>query len=61
MTQLQIHKTYRGFLFANHDRRLEMNVYEHNELLVARLEEQVLDIAKQDIYNDESIKLQKLT
>ena len=41
--------TYMSLLLANHDRSLQVNVHNDKKFMVARLEEQVLDIAEQDI------------
>jgi hypothetical protein len=38
-----------GLLLANHDGRLEVDVDNDNELVVARLEEEVLDVAEQEV------------
>ena len=38
-----------GLLLADHDRGLEVDVDDHKQLMIARLEEQVLDVAEQNI------------
>lgn len=38
-----------GLLLADHDRMLEVHVQDRDELLVTRLEEQVLDVAEEDV------------
>ena len=39
-------KTNVGLLLADHDRSLQMYMYDHQQLLVARLEEEMFDIAE---------------
>jgi hypothetical protein len=39
------------FLLADKDRRLEMNVNDNKQLVVTRLEEEMFDVAEQDICN----------
>ena len=41
--------THMRFFLANHDRCLEVNMNNHQQLVVARLEEQMSDIAEQDV------------
>jgi hypothetical protein len=38
-----------SLLFAYDDRSFEMNMNDHQEFVIARLEEQVLDITEKDI------------
>ena len=38
-----------GLLLANHDRGLEMNVKDDEQFVVTRLEEEMLDVAEQNI------------
>ena len=42
--------TYECFLLANHYRRLQVEVYNDQKFVVARLEEKVLDITEKDVY-----------
>jgi hypothetical protein len=42
-------RPYVSLFLANHDRRFQMYVKDHEKLMVTRLEEQVLDITEQDI------------
>lgn len=38
-----------GLLLANHNRGLQVHVNDHDHFVVARLEEEVLDVAEEDI------------
>ena len=41
--------TYMRFLLAQHDRGLQMDVNNDQQLVVTRLEKQVLDVTEEDI------------
>jgi hypothetical protein len=49
MGELRAFKTYEGLLLPNHDWGLEMQVDNHKQFVIARLEKEVLDVRKQDI------------
>jgi len=41
--------SYRGLLLSNHNGRPEMQVDDDQQLIVTRLEENMLDIAEEDV------------
>jgi hypothetical protein len=40
---------YRGLFLAEHDRGFEVDVYKDDELFLARLKEEVFDIAEEEV------------
>lgn len=49
ISTVQLCATYICLLLAENDRRSQMHVNKHDELLLTRLEEQVLDVAEEDV------------
>ena len=41
---------YLGFLLADHDGRPQMNMNEHDQLMIARLEKEVLDVGEENVH-----------